>query len=342
VDAPPLDVPILDLTLSLALAVVAASKAPMLLLDSDFRVVAASNSFGRAFDVDVSNLREPSIFSLGRGEWDKPRLLSFLEATLCGDAEIEQYEFDLERPGQPTRCLVLHADKLVYGDLAPPRGLLAITDVTEARDDARRKDELAQHNAVLLQEVRHRVANSLQIIASVLLQSARNTQSEEARGQLRNAHLRLMSVASLERHLTTVTVGDVDLSAYLKKLCASIAASMVHKPGFRLNVSAEGVFVDPDTSVSIGLMVTELVMNALKHAFNGRESGEIDVSFSYSGDGWTLTVADNGVGIDPAGMKAGLGTSIVEALAKQLRATVQIMQGNPGTKVILRKPPAGS
>jgi two-component system, sensor histidine kinase PdtaS len=332
------EVPVLDLTLSLALAVVAASKAPMLLLDEDLRVVAASNSFRRAFDIDLSNLREPTIFSLGRGEWDKPRLRSFLEATLCGDAEIEHYEFELERPGQPTRCLVLHADKLVYGDLAPPRGLLAITDVTDARDDARRKDELARHNAVLLKEVRHRVANSLQIIASVLLQSARNTQSEEARGQLRNAHLRLMSVASLERHLTTVTVGEVDLSAYLNKLCASIAASMIHQPAFRLNVSAEGVTVDPDTSVSIGLMVTELVMNALKHAFNDRESGEINVSLSRAGDGWTLTVSDDGVGIAPEPTKLGLGTSIVEALARQLHATVRIMRGDPGTTIMIQKP----
>lgn len=333
------DVAPLDLTLGLALAVISAATAPLLLLDEELRVVAASRSFGAAFEVDVTALPGVSIFAIEG--WEKPQLRSFLQATLGGDAEIEGYEFELSRPGLAGRYLVLHADKLAYGDLAPPRGLLAITDVTEARADARLKEELAQHNALLLQEVRHRIANSLQIIASVLLQSARKAQSDETRGQLQNAHMRLMSVASLERHLTTVTVGDVDLNGYLTKLCSSIAASMIRSPEFQLRVEAEGVVVDPNTSVSIGLVVTELVINALKHAFVGREQGTIMVRFVHVLDGWTLTVADDGVGLPPGQVRAGLGTSIVEALARQLSATVDVASARSGVVVTVGRPPSG-
>ncbi|MGO7668364.1 histidine kinase dimerization/phosphoacceptor domain -containing protein, partial [Rhizobium ruizarguesonis] len=77
----------------------------------------------------------------------------------------------------------------------------AITDVTDARAEARLKDDLVRDNAILLQEVQHRVANILQIIASVLMQSARRVHSEEARGHLHNAHHLVMSIAALQRQL---------------------------------------------------------------------------------------------------------------------------------------------
>lgn len=336
-------VPPLDLTLSLALAVVDASPTPLLLLDANLKILAASRSFGRAFGVDPTRVKGASVFAIGKGEWNEPGLRSFLQATLVGDEEIEAFEFELERPGEPTRCLVLHADKVAYGDLTPVRGLLAVSDVTKARDDLREKEALAYHNAVLLQEVRHRVANSLQLIASVLLISARRAQSEETRGQLQNAHQRLMSVASLERHLTTVTVSEVHVGTYFEKLCASIVASMIRDPAqFRLRITADDSTIEPDTSVSLGLMVTELVINALKYAFQDRETGIITVSFAGAGNGWTLSVEDNGVGMPPKtpGARTGLGTSIVEALARQLKATVEILDAGPGTKVLIRKPAA--
>ena len=73
---------------------------------------------------------------------------------------------------------------------------LAVADVTAARAADKLKDDLLREKAILLQEVQHRVANSLQIIASVLLQSARKVQSEETRGHLKDAHNRVMSVAA--------------------------------------------------------------------------------------------------------------------------------------------------
>jgi two-component sensor histidine kinase len=102
-----------------------------------------------------------------------------------------------------------------------------------------------------------------------------------------------------------------------------------------LTATSDDSKVDADVSVSLGLIVTELVINALKHAFPGHDpSGRIEVDFLADGEGWTLSVGDNGKGMPLAdGMKAGLGTGIVEALAKQLGATVAVVASNPGTKV---------
>ena len=327
-----------DPSLGLALAVVAASTAPLVLLDADLTVVAASASFCLSFDVDCETACGRSFFALGAGEWDARQLRSLLELTASGDAQIDTYEFSLRRPGQPTRTLVLNAQKLAYGDQATVRLLLAVSDVTEARSDARAKADLSQENAVLLQEVRHRVANSLQIIASVLLQSARRSQSDEVRGHLRNAHHRLMSVASLERELASASLGDVEIKSYLTKLCVSISNSMISDPKvLQLKVVADGSEVNAVMSVSMGLLVTELIINSLKHGYPEPRPGTITVSFASTATGWRLSVGDDGVGIQAGVLaaRAGLGTSIINALAKQLKAEVLVTDANPGTLVTI-------
>jgi hypothetical protein len=151
-----------------------------------------------------------------------------LAATLSGAANIQACEMDLKRPGQPPRRVVMHAQRLVYLDLHHVRLLVAVSDVTDVRSGERIEDEALQRNLVLLQEVRRRVANSLQIIASVLLQNARRTQSDETRWHLKDAHHRVMSVAALEQQLAGSGEAEVELRAYFTELCASIAGSMIN------------------------------------------------------------------------------------------------------------------
>jgi two-component sensor histidine kinase len=167
---------------------------------------------------------------------------------------------------------VLNARKLDDGDSSSPvRLLLAVSDVTLARAEARQKDDLIREKAVLLQEVQHRVANSLQIIASLLMQSARKVQSEEVRGHLQDAHHRVLSIAAVQRHLAVSSLNDVALRPYLVQLCESLAISMIPDPNIlSIEVSVDDSVVDPNKSVSLGLIVTELVINALKHAFPAR------------------------------------------------------------------------
>jgi two-component sensor histidine kinase len=328
-----------DVALNLALAMVASSNAPLLLLDGALEVIAASGSFCRAFAINPDQTAGRPVFALGQGEWDSPRLRSLLTATLSGQARIDAYEMDLPRQGAEPRRLVLNAQKLDYGDDEAVRVLLTVSDVTDARAAEKLKDDLLREKAVLLQEVQHRVANSLQIIASVLLQSARNVQSEDVKAHLQDAHHRVMSIAAVQRQLATSTAGEVELRPYFIQLCQSLGASMIRDPNqISLKVTVDGSKVDADTSVSLGLVVTELVINALKHAFPGHRSGKILVGYLSNGPNWTLSVSDNGIGMPVASVpqaKAGLGTSIIEALAKQLHAQVQVANASPGTKISL-------
>jgi len=326
-----------DVEISLALAVVASSTAPLLLLDGDLTLVAVSDSFCGAFEIDPGSVPGRSLRELGSGEWNIPQLYSMLKATASGFAKVDSYEIDLRRDGQEPRHLVLNAQKLSYGNEGSVRLLLSIADVTEARIAEKLREDMLKEKAVLLQELQHRVANSLQIIASVLMQSARNVQSEETRTHLVDAHQRVMSVATLQKHLATSPVGDVELRPYFAALCDSIGASMIHDHNqLSLDLTVDDSVTSADVSVSLGLIVTELVINALKHAFpSDRKGGRIKVGYHSDGGDWKLSVTDNGVGM-PAGASAtkpGLGTGIIEALTRQLDAQIEVDDAKPGTAV---------
>ncbi|WP_395613367.1 sensor histidine kinase [Allosphingosinicella sp.] len=333
-----MDTPITDRAAagdSLAMALIASSNTPLLLLDGALRVVAASDSFCAAFDIGepVAGI---SLTTLGGGEWNTAQLHSLLTATAAGFAEIDAYEMDLERPGRVTCQLVINARRLEHGDPDNVRLIVSIADVTAMRVTEKLSADLLREKEILLQELQHRVANSLQIIASVLMQSARKVRSEHARGHLRDARNRVMSIATMQRQLANTRLGDVALHAYFKDLCASIGASMIRDDDqLSLEVKVDGSMARADISTSLGLIVTELVINALKHAFPRHRHGKIMVDYRSDGTAWTLSVRDTGIGMpaDPADARPGLGTGIVSALARQLGATVRIAAANPGTAV---------
>lgn len=145
-----------------------------------------------------------------------------------------------------------------------------------------------------------------------------------------------MSIATLQKQLA-ISSGEVALRPYLTDLCNSIAASMVGNPErLRLTATVDDSVVSADTSVSLGLIVTELVINALKHAFTDEDPmGTIKVDFASRPPAWSLTVSDDGIGMPRkhTAAKSGLGTGIVDALARHLGASVSIGDANPGTKV---------
>ena len=252
---------------------------------------------------------------------------------------MEDYEVEHEFPAIGRRTMLLNARKVFYQGGSHNTILLGIEDVTARRALEREKDELLRQKDVLLEELQHRVANSLQIIASIILMKARTVQSEETRLHLQDAHDRVMSVAAVQEHLhASGASGPIEMAPYLSKLCGSLATSMIgdNRP-ISLKVRGEGGSATSRQAVSLGLIATELVMNALKHAFlDDKKDGQVTVVYDVSGANWRLSVADNGIGRPDrlfAQAKAGLGTSIVKALARHLDAQVEVVSGPQGTTV---------
>jgi two-component sensor histidine kinase len=321
---------------ALALAIVESSAAPLILLDGDMHLVGASDSFYAMFDIPSAGTTGQPIFELDNGRWNLPRLHSALAA--CLTAAIDSYELDVPTRTHGTRRLLLKAQRLVYVGDTETRILLSVTDLTDARLAEQEKADLLRERALLIQEVQHRVANSLQIIASVLMQSARKVQSEEARRHLQDAHHRVMSIASVQDQLALSGSAEVGIRAYFTQLCRSISASMIRDPDeLVLSVRADDVTVPASVSISLGLIVTELVINSLKHGFPDGGPGVMTIDYVSDANDWALVVADSGIGmpVAPDLAASGLGSSIVTALARQLKATVSVTSNNPGTRVTI-------
>jgi PAS domain S-box-containing protein len=329
---------------ALAQAMVDSVIDPLVVLDADLRVITASRSFYLAFGVDRQATQGRMLYELGDGEWDIPELRLLLEKLLPEKGMLDGFEVHREFPSLGLRTMILAARQVRYKNGGPPSLLLQIQDITDRRVLERQVADLLQQKDILLKELQHRVANSLAIIASILMLKARSVQNDETRQHLTDAHDRVMSLAAVQDHLhATGRAGSVDVAPYLEKLCGALAKSMTGKEsGVVIEVVAgEGAF-SSSHAVSLGLIVTELVINALKHAFPpSSDGGRIVVDYQMKEAAWTLTVSDNGAGVvekPPPGRRSrsGLGTSIVDALAHQLAATVSTSTGLNGTTVTVR------
>ena len=320
---------------SLAHAIVATVREPLVVLDRNLRVIAATRSFYRTFQMQPADTEDLPFSELRSGRWDIPALTRLLQDVISRDMIVEAYEVELDIPNAGRCRMLLNARQVLDEDSPDAVLLVGLEDVTARREAERLKDDLLRQEKSLRLEIEHRIANSLQIIASILLLKARMV-PEDVRAHLHDAHKRVLSVATVQRQLCRSGLdGDIEIGPYISTLCGSLAKSMIEddRPVTVAAISNGGT-IKTDDAVSIGLIVTELVINAIKYAFPDGRKGRIAVAFAVSGQDWRLSVSDDGIGRqqNPAAQNhVGLGTSIVEALARQLKARVEISECHPGT-----------
>jgi two-component sensor histidine kinase/CheY-like chemotaxis protein len=225
-------------------------------------------------------------------------------------------------------------------------GALRQAQIRKARDDAEaevhasrdRYAALAAEREVLLREVNHRVGNSLQIISSLLHLQANSSTQDDVKAALTNAMGRVAAVAQVHRRLyTSHDLKNVMLNQYLGALLEDLRRSAEGNRMSRLTLKAEPIEIDPDRAVAIGIIVNELVMNAVKYAYPDG-AGPIEVDLHAQGDDLVLSVADNGVGLngktDPR--STGMGQRIVTAMASKLEASVERDPNHAGTRIVVR------
>jgi chemotaxis protein methyltransferase CheR len=318
----------------LALAIVDTLPEPFLVLDDTLHLLAGSRCFYEVFGEDPAKAHGRSLFELSGGQWDIPGLRQLLTAVVTQRTGLEGFEFEQDFGNQGVRT-ILNALPIRDEGGDSRMVLLAIKDITDRRVAEQEKQHLLEHTEelleqqrTLLREMRHRIANSLQIIASILLLKAGSVSSEETKNELRAAHQRVMSVAAVQNHLNTSDgIEQIEMGPYLTKLSAGLASSMVGpKQHIAIAVAATGGTLPTSHAVSLGLIVTELIINAIKYAFpKRRASARIRVTFEMAKSDWKLTVADNGVGRtgqEEIKTATGLGTALIGALAKQLNAQI--------------------
>jgi len=191
-----------------------------------------------------------------------------------------------------------------------------------------------------LREASHRIKNNLQTIVSLLRLQRRTLESEEARAALEVALARINVMARLHARLADDDLSDaVDIDRFMVTLCDDLHRAMVGERSIAFAIEADPIPLDCSRAVSMGLIVNELVTNALKYAFPEGREGTIKVAFRRSGEEFQLEVADDGVGI-PNESVPGLGHTLMQLLSRQLGGRLERAEC-AGTRHLLRFPVAG-
>jgi two-component sensor histidine kinase len=199
---------------------------------------------------------------------------------------------------------------------------------------------------VLLKEVHHRVRNNLQVISSLLYLQSLTAHDAASAQMLHDSRNRVQSMAMVHEQLYgSRDLARIPFGEYVDSLTDSLMQSYgADSSAIEAEIHVDEVMLSVDLAIPCGLIINELVSNALKHAFRGRDGGVIEVHFGAAGDGqYTLRVRDNGVGLPPgldAENTGTLGWKLVNMLVEQLGGTMQVDR-DEGTQLRIAFPAQG-
>jgi chemotaxis protein methyltransferase CheR len=313
----------------------------LLVLDPDLTIRFANRAFCDKFSVMPEHTVGRKLYELGNEEWDIPKLRSAFETIISGESSFEGFEVEQFLPSIGQRVMCLNARKVYQPGNKIQQILLAIEDVTERVRLEREHAIASERIGVLLQELTHRIKNSLQIIGSVVSLEARNQKSGEGKAALERVSHRIAALGRLYFMLgETNSVEAVDAASYLEALCRDLIESVQKENGISiaLKTDIESEPLPVDRAIPLGLIVNELVTNAVKYAFPSETRGTVAVTLKRIPGELRLTVADDGQGADPSRADSGLGGRLVDAFARQLGGQVERVSSNKGTIVCLKLP----
>ena len=244
--------------------------------------------------------------------------------------------------GEITGWLDLYSFPLIDRDTGEMKGVIEyVRDITERKAAEDQLQASLREKEVLLREIHHRVKNNMQVISSLLNLQSRHSQDSAVLEMFRESQRRIRSMALVhERLYQSSDLSRIEFSEYLRNLATHLFHScQVNTSRVRLKMDAEEVYLNINTAIPCGLIVNELISNALKHGFPENRSGEVGVELHrVEGDGYMLRVRDDGVGF-PEGLDfrttETLGLQIVTTLVSQIDGSIQLNR-KKGTEFSIR------
>jgi PAS domain S-box-containing protein len=218
--------------------------------------------------------------------------------------------------------------------------LVVATDITKKLSTEKKLLETIYEKETLIKEIHHRVKNNLQLISSIIYLKLASVSHPDIRSFLEDTRQKIRSIALIhERLLQTENLDQVEISDYLGKLIHDLEVTY-YREGLSLQIQPDiqTMNIGLDTAIICGLIVNELVTNAIKHAFQGRSSGKISIGFQNHNGKYLLFIEDDGVSLPDhisPGQSSSFGMQLIDVFAKQLNGSLEIERKN-GTKFLIR------
>ncbi len=319
-----------------AWSIVETLSTPLVLLRPDLRVHAVNRAYYRDFHATPHQIEGRLFYELDQGRWNRQDLRQRLADVLTQHAVTGRVRVAHEIPGRGLRMLELTVQLLRQPPELPERLLVTIEDVTQ-RDRAEQRSLSSQRlerrtftslkeKEVLLKEIHHRMKNNLQAVSSLLSLQADFIKDRLLRRSIKQTQCRIRSMALVHEILySSPTLHDIDMAVYLRSLTGQITQAYT-TASVQLLLDLEPVVVGVDAAIPCGLIVNELVSNALKHAFPRGRRGIVRISLHQSGGRCAITIQDNGVGLPPRieiHQARSLGLQLIDALITQLDGTIE-------------------
>lgn len=324
----------IDRAAKIAQSVADTVRDPFVILDQNLCINTASRNFVRLFGDSEANVLGRRIDELKQGQWDVAALTMLLKNVVVDETVFENFLIEDEFPDLGHRVFKLSARKIYEPDNRIINLLLAFEDVTESTNANRNKDMMAE-------ELAHRIKNSLAIISAFVSFELRQAAGPCVAGY-QDIRSRINAVGNLYDVIARSSAfGPVDMPAYLGGIVASLRSSLLGEGSkIKIALDVEPFTVSADDALPIGLLVNELVTNAVKHAFPDNE-GNIFLGFRKRDGEFTLSVEDDGVGLDGSERTAGssfMGTRFVDAFVVQVGGTLARASDAGGTIITVRLP----
>jgi two-component sensor histidine kinase len=249
--------------------------------------------------------------------------------------EISDYVgvFRIGCPGHESALADAYSNLIQNDEGLPLFRLVALVNVTlHGKAERQALKEKIREKDTLLKEIQHRVKNNLQMITALIRLESRNARGDSSTARFDRLAGRIEALQFLYDSLSPdATADEIDLGVYLSQIASGVMRSYAGE-GIRLDLKVDAYPVSVNVAMPTGLVVNELLTNALKHAFTGRERGTITLHSTADSKGCQVIIADDGVGLPPGvewPKQGKLGTLVVKSLRENAKAAL-IVESTPG------------
>lgn len=283
----------------------------LFVVDGDGRIRHANRAAAAAIGCSPDALRESSLAD----HFDADPLTSSNEGS---------FESTLSPPDGTSFPVLVSCSSLEGANAADGAIVCVAQDISDRKEMEEKLRRSLEEKEVLLREVHHRVKNNLQVVSSLLHAQARDVNDADVRERFEESQDRIRSMATIHEQLyQSDNLARVAFDEYLETLTDELFRSYrTHAVTRALEANAQPLPIDQ--AIPAGLIVNELVSNALEHAFPDGQGGTVTIGFHADTEEATLTIADNGAGTDALESDASLGLRLVRGLTRQLRGTLSI------------------